>query len=300
MLKQISILATICFAALDAWAQTEKYTAPVRWERYKVSDKDVSLLFPKLPVLIRQTTDSCSQMESRQYAVYAEGVAYGFNITSRIEQKVPDYCENKRTFDEDRFKDKLNELKSRLQTDEATKINRNKLELIKVKGEILVYWLMNDFNNQRWFEIWTSEDDTRNLKVRNFVESVRIEKSSPGIEIGTGAPRTLGDEGVNLLEEKDISDSEKGESQNLKMVVKTHPSYTDAARQAQVKGVVKLKVAFLANGGIGNIELINDGLPFGLTEQAINIASKIIFIPPKKNGKFYTVTKLLEYSFSIY
>ncbi len=58
MLKQISILVLIFIFSLCAFAQTEKYNAPIKWERYKVSDRDVSVLFPKLPILI-QSSNVC-------------------------------------------------------------------------------------------------------------------------------------------------------------------------------------------------------------------------------------------------
>jgi hypothetical protein len=66
-----------------------------------------------------------------------------------------------------------------------------------------------------------------------------------------------------------------------------------------VQGVVKLNVVFLANGKIGSISPINN-LPFGLTEQAIESAKKMKFEPATRRGIPITVSKVVEYSFTIY
>jgi len=306
MLKQISTLIIICFAGIGVLAQTEIYTAPVKWERYKVSDKSVSVLFPKLPVLI-QNVDACSEMETRRYAVYAENVVYGLNITFQINQKPPDFCrqiQGLRKFDEKRFEDRLNELAASLKTEKTEKITRNNLEVIKVSGEIIAYWLINDFKNKRWFEVWTTEKDETNLRIKNFVESIKIEKNLSGIEIEKGATRTLGDEVVDN-DNKDSQKAEvkagleKTETKTIRTVVIPKPGYTDAARNAQIQGMITLRVVFLASGGIGSITPVNS-LPDGLTEQAIAAAKKIVFIPARKNDTNVTILKTVQYNFSIY
>lgn len=91
----------------------------------------------------------------------------------------------------------------------------------------------------------------------------------------------------------------KSPPEPLRIISKPRPSYTDAARQNQVTGVVRLKVTFLASGQIGSISPVS-GLSYGLTEQAIAAARQIKFEPQKVNGQPQTVSKTIEYSFSIY
>lgn len=62
---------------------------------------------------------------------------------------------------------------------------------------------------------------------------------------------------------------------------------------------VVLRVVFSANGEIGAISVIS-GLPEGLTEEAIAAAKKIKFEPAMKRGKAVTVTRKVEYTFTIY
>jgi len=77
------------------------------------------------------------------------------------------------------------------------------------------------------------------------------------------------------------------------------PNYTDEARTNNVQGIVRLRVTFLASGQIGSVSPIST-LPHGLTEQAIAAARNIRFEPMKVNGVAQTVTKQVEYTFSIY
>ncbi|MEO6654846.1 MAG: energy transducer TonB [Pyrinomonadaceae bacterium] len=91
----------------------------------------------------------------------------------------------------------------------------------------------------------------------------------------------------------------RGVTQGIKIVSKPRPGYTDAARTNNIQGTVILRVVFLSSGQIGSISPVK-GLPNGLTEQAIAAARRISFEPAKNNGIAQSVTKQIEYSFSIY
>jgi len=90
-----------------------------------------------------------------------------------------------------------------------------------------------------------------------------------------------------------------GVTQAMKINSKPRPGYTDAARTNNIQGTVILRVTFLGSGSIGSISAVK-GLPNGLTEQAIAAARRISFEPQKRDGIGVTVTKQIEYSFSIY
>lgn len=90
-----------------------------------------------------------------------------------------------------------------------------------------------------------------------------------------------------------------GPTEGVKILSKPRANYTDAARQNQVQGKVVLRVTFSANGSIGAISVIS-GLGNGLTEQAIAAARGIRFEPAKRGGQPYSVTKPVEYTFTIY
>ena len=91
----------------------------------------------------------------------------------------------------------------------------------------------------------------------------------------------------------------KGETVALNITSKPRADYTDAARQNNIQGVVRLKVTFLANGQIGAVSAVS-GLPNGLTEKAIAAAKNMRFTPKKVNGVAVPVARVVEYSFTIY
>lgn len=85
----------------------------------------------------------------------------------------------------------------------------------------------------------------------------------------------------------------------VKIVAKPRAGYTDAARQNQIQGTIKLAVEFGADAEIKYIFGF-ETLPYGLTENTIKAASKIKFEPATEDGKPVTRIQILRYSFTIY
>jgi TonB family protein len=85
----------------------------------------------------------------------------------------------------------------------------------------------------------------------------------------------------------------------IKIIQRERPAYTKEARDAQIQGIVMLRITFNADGTIGAIVPIR-GLPNGLTEQAVEAARKIKFQPATRDGVPITQTKVMEFTFSIY
>lgn len=121
--------------------------------------------------------------------------------------------------------------------------------------------------------------------------------SGLGSGIGNGIGGGIGD-GVDG-DPPEVKRPPVGPTEAIKILAKPRPGYTDAARQAQVSGTVRLRVTFLANGSIGSVSTVS-GLPNGLTEKAIEAARAIKFEPAKKGGVPYPVTRQIEYNFTLY
>jgi protein TonB len=119
--------------------------------------------------------------------------------------------------------------------------------------------------------------------------------SGGGLGSGNGNGRGNGDDGDG----GPPPPKKAGITQNLAITGKPRPGYTDAARTANVQGTVILRVTFLASGQVGSISPVK-GLPNGLTEQAIAAARRISFTPKTVDGVPPSVTKQIEYTFSIY
>jgi len=113
-----------------------------------------------------------------------------------------------------------------------------------------------------------------------------------GIGDGNGNGRGSGEDGAPPPARSTVT-------QALAITGKPRPGYTDSARQANIQGTVILRVTFLGSGQIGSISPVK-GLPNGLTEQAIAAARRISFKPKMVDGVPQSVTKQIEYTFSIY
>jgi TonB family protein len=83
-----------------------------------------------------------------------------------------------------------------------------------------------------------------------------------------------------------------------KLTDRAQPSYTEAARENRVEGVVRLRVVLCPSGSVSNVRVVK-GLPDGLTEQAIVAARKIKFEPAEKDGEQVAQFVVLEYNFRL-
>ena len=77
------------------------------------------------------------------------------------------------------------------------------------------------------------------------------------------------------------------------------PQYTEAARQAQIKGTVVLQCTLSAKGRVTTISVVS-GLSHGLTEMAIATARGLKFIPAMKDGKYVSISTRLVYNFNLF
>ena len=96
-----------------------------------------------------------------------------------------------------------------------------------------------------------------------------------------------------------VTPSKSARLKGIGIISKPRANYTDAAKINEIEGVVRVRVTFLDSGEIGSVTPVS-GLPYGLTEQAIAAARRIKFEPATRDGVPYTVTKIVEYSFSVY
>lgn len=105
--------------------------------------------------------------------------------------------------------------------------------------------------------------------------------------------------GSNIPKTTPTPTPNNGITKSLTIKSKTRPNYTDLARFYNIQGSVLLRVTFLANGNIGSVSPVTN-LPFGITTQAIKAAKQMTFETAMKNGVPYSVTKLVQFAFTIY
>jgi TonB family protein len=84
-----------------------------------------------------------------------------------------------------------------------------------------------------------------------------------------------------------------------KITYREKAKYTEEARDNMTHGLVELNVIFRSEGSISDIKVVK-GLPYGLTERAIDAARKIRFEPAIKDGQPVHVRGNLEFTFHLY
>jgi TonB family protein len=139
-----------------------------------------------------------------------------------------------------------------------------------------------------------------------FAAAVLQKKSSPNVKpvnpVTEGSGRSGADFGPNdprNFQGGTLKSSDPASTMPVQILSKPRAYYTDAARLNFTEGKVVLRVTFSANGQIGAISVIT-GLSDGLTEQAVAAAKGIKFEPARRDGVPYSVTKPVEYTFTIY
>jgi TonB family protein len=264
---------------------------PGKWETYLADDEKNAVLFPKLPLVLEDTSNNCIGENKTNYIAYSNGKVY-------VLQTVKSVKPNKN------FANRLNALSLKASSKPVEKKSgKFKLYEISLGGEVL--WLYHDGKNNGWYELRIVNSGNSNeldTVAKNFLESFKVANNQKGVLIGEGANSIIGDKSVQTevkIEKTTKESTSEVKSTPLKIVFQPRANYSDAARENEINGVVRLKVIFQANGGIGSISVVS-GLPYGLTEQAIAAARKIVFIPSQFGSKNFTVSKTVEYRFTLY
>ena len=82
---------------------------------------------------------------------------------------------------------------------------------------------------------------------------------------------------------------------------KPNPGYPPDARSNGVRGVVKLRIILGADGRVGDKIDVLEGLPHGVTEEAIKAARKIKFAPARlEDGRPVSQYVIVFYHFNLY
>jgi TonB family protein len=162
-----------------------------------------------------------------------------------------------------------------------------------------------------WVTLYTKEvvtgqlikvdPETIDLKVQNSRRSISLEQVKSILFTNPRPGFTLALSLVGPSTYADVIGPIEPMSEALKPTIlySEKARYTEEARQNKAQGEVILKVVYQRDGRIGQIE-VEQGLPDGLTESAIEATRNIRFIPAMKNGAHVSVQGSKVYKFNLY
>ena len=290
-LKRILLLTcTLLLLAIDALAQPG---TPPRsdWQRYTASDEEFSVTLPTLPAMDTQDIFIFKlriTRRERQLGAYADGVVYVIFAyeNSKTRQSLESFIEERNA----RYS-----TPARAQRDVT--VNGFAGKAFERETSVVQY-----FETKEHLYVFGADgapaDDPR---VKKFFSSLRLGKNDRGKEVsdGPGLPYEPGGGQIGIAPTQPTVYTGKQVDSKVRLGMKPEPRYTEPARMNQITGTVVLKCIFSANGMVENIRTVS-GLPFGLTEQSIQAARKIKFIPAMKDGKYVGMWMQLEYNFNLY
>jgi TonB family protein len=100
----------------------------------------------------------------------------------------------------------------------------------------------------------------------------------------------------------DEDQPQTGQEVSKRAVIKSkpNPGYPPEARGYGVRGVVKLRIILGSDGKVRDKIEVLEGLPHGVTEEAIKAARRIAFEPAQKDGRPVSQYVTVIYHFNLY
>ena len=289
MKKQLSLLACLLVAATAAVAQTQsnaplkpaKQADPATWNRYTVNGEKFSVTFPSIPLMMTGeaiVTESKRVRSERLLGVHADGGVYAVLI-----------CENPK----------------RQQSLRDFIVERTQLEGWHLASEQIVK--VDGFTGKQYSSMNSAPATAQFFAVEDRLYQFRVEGAraeSAGVNRFFSSISFANINGLAISNGPGVSSSDEGAERIFtskevdmkpRLLTRPMPSYPESARKKRISGTIILKVVLSSRGSVDNIQIVQ-ALP-GLTEQAIEAARKIKFMPAMKNGKYVSTTTQLEYSF---
>ena len=130
----------------------------------------------------------------------------------------------------------------------------------------------------------------------------RAEKSEPKDEAKGEAKDEAKDKSQDGTQANDDGKPLTGKEVTVRAVIKSkpNPGYPPEARSYGVRGVVKLRIILGADARVGDKIEVLEGLPHGVTEEAIKAARRIKFEPAQKDGRPVSQYVTVIYHFNLY
>ena len=271
----------------DQVAQTSDRSDPLTWKRYTVKGEQFSVALPTLPAMDYRKVSLARQGERLEISLgsYANGVVYTVFVFENVSPR--------------QSLNLFSDLFSRgIKTLDQTTERKLTVDGVEGKAFTLEDGVAQFFANRDrlyQFVAFGSRPDAKLME--EFFSSISFQKNKDAVDVSDGpgepyVPPPDSVAGQPVFFSREVN-------RKVRIAMKPEPSYTEAARQHRVKGIVVLRCVFASNGSVVNVRVAS-GLPDGLTEQAIAAARKIKFLPAIKDERHVSMWMVLEYNFDIY
>ncbi len=192
-------------------------------------------------------------------------------------------------------------------------LEQQKVEDFRNKKDVEISHITKFITTKKYLYVLTAANrGAKTEAFKRFFSSVSLNSAQTNsansakiVDISSLTPITIEQMGEVIEPNKDNKPSavpnkpiEKIENPIL-FLSKPKASYTEAARKAGDKGIIRLRLKFSENGGISKIGVLSS-LPNGLLRNAVFSALRIKFIPQEKDNELVSNTNVVEYSFDIY
>ena len=284
MKQLISLLACALIVAVPTARPQMPQNAP--WTLYTVKGERFSIALPVLPVLQTSKETRIRPQKDRRRRVIKcsiKGVDYSIQIVenpkprltleSFIQEQAAANPAEKLTSERDFSRD-----------GGAAK------EFVYPDRKGMVQFFATE---DRLYEVRAYGASVDDPRIKTFFQYIALKKQKDAIEVSESVQA-----GALETDTEHVYTGKQVDTK-VRLIKKPDPTYTEEARSRAVTGTVILKCIFAANSTVTNIRIVS-GLPFGLTERAVEAARKIKFIPATKDGKNVSMWMQLEYNFNLY
>ena len=246
------------------------------WRRYTVKGEEFSVTLPLFPMM--RTTQVARKSDGKvrvlkQLKTIFDGVYYNVEAFENPEPKQS----LEQFIDEQRLTPGYDRATKR----DLTVDGFNGIEYSSKTFPAMAQFFVTE---KHLYRFSTSGPVAERRAMMEFFSSIKLGKEPEGIEVTDYT-------GEWIYSGKDVD-------VKARLLTKPEPSYTKDARKNDISGIVVLICVFAKNGEVQNIRVVS-GLPYGLTEQAIQAARKIKFTPAMKEGKPVSMWMQLEYNFNL-
>lgn len=277
-MKRTLLLLSLLFAVVSSAVGQEPgmEAGEVEWRRYTVKGEEFSVALPLSPRMrtaqVARKSDGKVRVQKYLKAI-VNGVYYTIEVFENPEpkQSLEEFADEQRgTYDRKTRRD--------LTIDGFNGVEySSKDKAIPATAQFLA-------TENHLYRFSASGPPAQRRAMMEFLSSIKLGKEPEGIEVSdyTG-------EWIYTGKEVDVK---------ARLKTKPEPGYTQEARKNEINGTVVLIVVFAKNGEVQNIRVV-EGLPYGLTQAAIEAAKKIKFTPAMKDGKPVSMWIQLEYNFNL-